>query len=229
MASMVVPPPNQIIDFQTTTVAPTLPPASSNNSAYIDYWPGLEPLTNSVNYLPTNGGLLQPAMLVGASAQGWGGNSSYYNSNGVPPIVEGAIGNQGNSAAVGDNNFNNPGSPNGFTVLPGDVIAEDMVLDQTTGDWTVNFTDTTSNRSNTLILNMQGQGQNFAIFALETWYGMPLNNPVIFTNSTLTFASPDTTGICTSSGPSNNYVTTPPTLDSTGTKCSIAEVILYQN
>jgi hypothetical protein len=226
-AAIEVPTPNQIIGFQTTTVAPPLPASSSISGAYIAYWPGLEPLTNSVNYLPTNGGVLQPALLfVGAVSTGWGANSSYYNSNGIPPIVEGAM---GNSAAVGDDNFNNPGDPNGFTVLPGDVVAEDMVLDQTTGYWTVNLTDTTSNQSNTLVINMQGQGQNYALFAMEIGYGLPVTNPVIFTNSTLTFASPDTTGICTSSGPSNNYVTTPPTLDSTGTKCSIAEVILYQN
>jgi hypothetical protein len=226
LAEIEVPTSNQIIGFTTTTVAPPLPAASSNSSAYISYWPGLEPLANGVNYLPTNGGLLQPALLVIAAAQGWGADGGYYNSNGIPPIVQGW---SSPPESGGVNNFNSSNN-DGINPLPGDVIAEDMVLDQTTGYWTVNLTDTTLNQSNTLIINMQGQAQNVAIFALETGYGMPLNNPVIFTNSTLTFASPDTAGICSSSlGASNNYVLTPPTLDSTGTKCSIAEVILYQN
>jgi hypothetical protein len=226
-ATIVVPPPNQIIGFQTTTVVPPVPPSSSNSSAYIDYWPGLDPSPSSVNFLPINNGVLQPVLIFFTPFQSWVASSIYDNIYGdIPPIIEGY---QTPTPSEVDG-YDNGSTSTEINPQPGDVIVENMVLDQTTGYWTTSLTDTTSNQSNTLIMNMQGQGQNIAYFALEIWYGMPMSNPVIFTNSTLTFASPDTAGLCAASlGKSNNYVMTPPTLDSTGTKCSITEVVLIQN
>jgi hypothetical protein len=225
--TMAVPPPNQIIGFQTTTVVPPLPAASSDSSAYIDYWPGLDPSPSSANFLPINNGVLQPVLNFFTPFSSWIAASIYDNTYGtIPPIIEGYQ-TAHPDQVDGNNNFN--GFHN-FTVLPGDVIVENLVLDQTTGYWTVTLTDSTSNQSNTLVMNMQGQGQNIAYFALEIWNGMPMNSPAIFTDSTITFASPDTAGICAISlGQANNYVMTPPGLDSTGTKCSIAEVVLYQD
>jgi len=222
-----VPTPNQIIGFQTTTVVPPLPASSSNTSAYIDYWPGLDPAYGSVNYSPINDGVLQPVLEFATPYSSWVAISVYDNDNGVmPPIVDGYQTTYPQEVD-GDNNFN---SAHAFTVMPGDEIVEDMTLDQTTGYWTVNLTDITSNETTTLIMNMQSQGQNLAYFALEIWYGMPMNNPAIFTNSTLTFAAADITGICSdTTAQNNNYGMTPPTLDATGTKCSIAEVVLHQN
>jgi len=227
-ASLELPPPNQIISFQTTSVVPALPAAPANTSAYIGCWTGLEPLSNSINYSPINLGVLQPVIEDFQPFQAWDAVSIYDNNSGtLPPIVSGTQNSSYAQEIDGINNFN---AYNQFYVNPGDVLTESVTLNESSGYWTVTLTDTTQNKSNTLIMNMQGQQQNYAVFALEVWYGMTMPYPVVFTNSTITFASPDTTGACSNTlGQENNYVMTPPTLDSTGTKCNISKVILNQN
>jgi len=219
-ANLKVPIPNEITSFVTTFVVPNVPSSQQPSGAFIPAWPGLMPGQAGANFLPIKRGVLQPVVKFWAPYTHWTATATYDNIYGtMPPVITGkAVSNAGQINA-----------DTTFTVSPGDLISESMTLDASTGYWTVTmFDQTTASAPATVVMNMGGQQQNTAEFVIEVWRQAIVGEPMSFLNSTITFAKPDTTGaICNSAaGAANNYTMTPPQLDSTQTKCSIAAVVL---
>lgn len=215
-----VAPPNQVVGLQSTLTVPPAPPVPANAGAALFLWPGLDPATNSVNFLPINNGVLQPVLSWGPSCapisqpvpfSSWWISGQYVNTFGNDPGYTGCF------------------SGNSMLVNPGDFLLLNISLDPTSGVWLQTVTDSNTNQSVTFSMNMQGQGQNWSYFAMEEWYGAVINTPVTFTNTTITFQSPDSANWCSpSQGANNAYIMTPPTPQNSGTQCFIGSVVLTQ-
>ncbi|HEY5281838.1 MAG TPA: hypothetical protein VIM14_03520 [Polyangia bacterium] len=72
--------------------------------------------------------------------------------------------------------------------------------------------------------DMLGQTQNLAYFVIEEYSSAPVSE-VIFTNTTLTYGSPDAADCKLSMRGQNDYVSVP-VASSDGLTCSIQEIIL---
>jgi hypothetical protein len=213
-----VPPPNQIVAVQTTLTVPPIPPIPSNGYPLF-IWPGLVPVSTSLNYAPVGHGLLQPVLGWGdscgyatepAAFQSWWVQPYYYNGDATSPVYGCRFG-------------------NAMAVNPGDSLIEDIQLDLSTGIWTQSVTDVNTQKSITWTINLSMQNQNHMLFMIEAPTGVQINTPVTFTDTTITFETPDTTGVCTNAaGAKEMFVITPPTPANSGTQCHIASMLLDQ-
>jgi uncharacterized protein (TIGR03437 family) len=212
-------PPNQIVRLQTSLTVPPFPPIPSASGAVLFLWPGLDPAPSSVNFLPINDGVLQPVLTWGDSCaptsqptafSSWWISAQYVNTIGNDPGYTGCF------------------SGNSMLVAPGDMLLLDMQLDANSGVWTQTVTDSNTKQSVTFTMNMEGQGQNWAYFAIEEWYGATISSPVIFSNTTITFQSVDTGSCSVAQGENNAYIMTPPTLQTSGLQCFIGSIVLTQ-
>jgi hypothetical protein len=103
-------------------------------------------------------------------------------------------------------------------VNPGDVLLISITLDPATGVWTQTVIDSATNQAVTFDMNLGGQGQNVATFGIEVNFGSTIPTPVVFSDTVITFQSPDYSASCSSGqGAHNAYTLTPPLLDSSGT------------
>jgi len=103
-----------------------------------------------------------------------------------------------------------------------DTLDMDIVLDGTI--WTQTVTDEQTNQTVTYSLDMQNQAQNLAYFVIEEYSSAPVSE-VIFTDTTITFDTPDTTDCRVSARGQNDYVSTP-VAENGGLQCSIQQIIL---
>jgi Putative Ig domain len=219
-ADFYVAPPNQFVGLQANFTVPPLPPVPTAPGAALFLWPGMDPATNSTNFLPINNGVLQPVLSWGPSCaptpqptpfSSWWISAQYVNTFGSDPGYSGCL------------------SGPSMLVNPGDVLLLNLSLDAASGIWTETVTDANTIQSVVFAINMQGQGQNWAYWAMEFWYGATINTPVTLTNTTITFQSPDTAGWCSSSqGANSAYIYTPPTPQNSATQCFISSVVLTQ-
>ncbi|MGB6874517.1 MAG: hypothetical protein WBD87_00650, partial [Candidatus Acidiferrales bacterium] len=208
------------VGLQTTLTVPPLPPVPTAPGAALFLWPGLDPATSSTNFLPINNGVLQPVLSWGPSCapaaqpapfSSWWISAQYVNTFGSDPGYSGCL------------------SGSSMLVNPGDVLLINLSLDAASGVWTQTVTDANTIQSVAFSIDMQGQRQNWAYWAMEFWYGAAINTPVTFTNTTITFQSPDTAGWCSSSqGANSAYIYTPPAPQNSATQCFISSVVLTQ-
>ena len=199
--------PRQIVRLQTTMVVPPKPPASGT----LFLWPGIDP--DGANFLPIDNGVLQPVLTWGpACAPGtqpraystWWISGQYVNTN---------------------------GSVSGYTDCNGGPIMSVNVCDTLIMDialagtvWTQTVTDMQTNQTVTYSIDMQNQAQNLAYFVIEEYSSAPVSE-VIFTDTTITFDSPDTADCKVSERGQNDYVSTP-VAENGGLQCSIQQIIL---
>jgi hypothetical protein len=219
-ADFYIAPPNQLVGLQTTLTVPPAPPVPTTNGAAIFLWPGVGPATGSVNFNPINDGVLQPVLSWGPSCaptpqpaafSSWWISAQYVNTFGSDPGYTGCF------------------SGDSLLVNPGDALLINMVLDSSTGIWLQTITDANTNQSASFSINMQAQGQNWAYFAMEFWYGTTMSTPVTFSNTTLTFQSADSQNWCSSSqGANSNFTFTLPVLQNASTQCFINSVVIMQ-
>jgi hypothetical protein len=217
-AAFYVAPPNQLVGLQTTMLAPVLPPIPTEAGAALFLWPGLGPATSSANFDPINDGVLQPVLSWGPSCaptaqptafSSWWISAQYVNTFGSAPGYAGCY------------------SGTSILISPGDTLLINMTLDQSSGIWTQAVTDSVTKQSASFAINLQGQGQNWAYFAMELWYDATIHVPVTFTNTTLTFQSPDTANWCSASqGANNAYILSPPTPQDSGSQCVIDSIVV---
>lgn len=221
-ASFTLPPPNQIVGLQTSLDVPPLPPAPSMTSAVLFVWPGLEPLADSVDFLPLDMGVLQPVLTWGSSCAptaqppaftSWWISGEYVKYKyATEPGAERCY------------------SGNSMLVNPGDRLLIEIARDPSTGDWTQTVTNAKTNQSVTFSRNMEGQGQNFLIFSIETYYGATVSAPITFSDTTIALQSPDWTGWCSGVlGQRNEYRVTPPISQNSGTECFVDKIVLTQS
>ena len=219
-ADFYIAPPNQLVGLQTTLTVPPAPPVPTTNSAAIFLWPGLGPATISTNFNPINDGVLQPVLSWGnscaptpqpAAFSSWWISAQYVNTFGSDPGYTGCF------------------SGDSLLVNPGDALLINMLLDSSTGIWLQTITDANTNQSASFSINMQSQGQNWAYFAMEFWYGATMSTPVTFTNTTLTFQSADSQNWCSNSqGANSNFTFTPPSPQTSSTQCFINSIVITQ-
>jgi hypothetical protein len=218
-------PPNQITRLQTTLITPPYPPVPPNPGAAryapaLFIWPGLDPGTDSLNFLPINNGVLQPVLTWGKSCApteqpaaftSWWISGQYVNTIGKEPGFIGCY------------------SGNSMLVSPGDNLEIDMALDSTTNIWKQAITDLNTEQIVTFDISLEGQGQNLLYFLIETYSGASADCPVKFLDTTITFQSADTGNSCSiSQGKNNQFVMTPPTPNTSATQCSIDAIVLSQ-
>lgn len=198
---------NQIIRLQTDLVVPPEPPASGT----LFLWPGLQP--GGANFDPINNGVLQPVLTWGSScAPGkqprgystWWISGQYVNSFGSDPGYTGCQGGPVMSVAVGD------------------TLTIDMALSGTI--WTQTVTDVQTSQSVSYSIDMMNQAQNDAYFVIEGYSSEPVSE-VIFTNTVITFGSPDSGDCKLAMRGQTDYVSVP-VASSNGSSCSIQEIIL---
>ena len=197
----------QITRLQTTLTVPTEPPASGT----LFLWPGLQP--DGANYNPIGNGVLQPVLTWGNScAPGnqpraystWWISAQYVNTDGSDPGYMGCYG-----GAV-------------MSVKVGDQLNIDMHLAGTV--WAQTVTDEQSSQSVNFSFDMMNQAQNIAYFVIEEYSSAPVSE-VIFTNTTLTFASSDP-GDCKLAMRGQTDFVSVPVASSDGLECAIQEIIL---
>jgi hypothetical protein len=219
-ADFFVGPPNQFVGLQTTLTVPPLPPVPTAQGAALFLWPGLDPATSSANFLPINNGVLQPVLSWGPSCAptpqptpffSWWISAQYVNTFGSDPGYSGCY------------------SGNSMQVNPGDVLLINLSLAANSTVWTETVTDSNANQSVAFSIDMQGQGQNWAYWAMEFWYGATLPASLTFTNTTFTFQSPDSANWCSvSQAATSAYAFTPPAPQNSSTQCFISFVVLTQ-
>ncbi|MFL5303591.1 MAG: hypothetical protein ACJ8F1_00185 [Polyangia bacterium] len=198
---------NQITRLQTTLAVPPEPPASGT----LFLWPGLQP--NGANFDPINNGVLQPVLTWGSScAPGkqpraystWWISGQYVNTFGNDKGYTGCQGGPVMSVAVGD------------------TLNIDMALAGTV--WAQTITDVQTGQSVTYSIDMMNQAQNLAYFVIEEYSAAPIS-PVVFTNTTVTFGSPDAADCKLGMRGQNDYVSVP-VASADGLSCAIQEIIL---
>jgi hypothetical protein len=204
-------PDNRIIGLQTTLAVPALPPESGT----LFLWPGLQPQVGGADYDPIGNGVLQPVLAWGTScAPGtqpvmystWWISAQYLDTSGTDPALMGCY---------------------GGPVMPAAVAASlriTMTLSGTTWVQTVVTEGTTPPSSVAFAEDLLGQAQNRAEFVIEGYSAAPVSD-VVFTNTTITFASPDLLDCAVARRGENDFVSTPE-LSSDGLRCFIATIVL---
>ena len=168
------PPSDPIVSVSTTLLVPPTPPASGT----LFLWPGLQPASSGANYDPIDNGVLQPVLTWGptcaptspsSSYASWWVSAQYVNTIGKDQGYTGCQGGTGMNVAVGDR------------------LRMTMTLSGHT--WNQTVTDSRTGQSVTFQIDMQGQSQNYAEFAIEG-YMQAATVPVQFTDTVITMTSP---------------------------------------
>jgi len=90
--------------------------------------------------------------------------------------------------------------------------------------WRQTVTNAQTNQTVIYDIDMQNQAQNLAYFAIEEYSSTPVSE-VIFTDTTLTFDSPDAADCRVYLRGQADFVS-PPTASSDGLQCTIPQIIL---
>jgi hypothetical protein len=198
---------NQIVRLQTTLTVPAKPAATGT----LFLWPGLQP--GGANLLPIDNGVLQPVLTWGRScAPGtqpkaystWWISAQYVNTYGK---AQGYTGCSGGPVML---------------VEVGDLLLIDMQLTGTV--WNQTVTDAATGASVSFSKDMMGQAQNSAYFDVEEYSAAPVST-VVFTDTTLTFGSPDAADCKLSMRGQTDFVSVPqPSAD--GLQCRVAQIVL---
>jgi hypothetical protein len=198
---------NQFVRLQTTLTVPPEPAASGT----LFLWPGLQPA--GANLLPIDNGVLQPVLTWGRScAPGtqpkayttWWISAQYVNTYGKDPGYTGCSG-----GAV-------------MSVNVGDTLDIDMQLTGTIWDQVV--TDKQTGMSVSFSKDMMGQTQNSAFFDVEEYSSAPVSE-VVFTNTTLTYGSPDTADCKLGMRGQTDFVSVPQSSPD-GLQCFVSQIVL---
>ncbi len=202
-----VSPDNRIVGLETTLIVPAQPPGSGT----LFLWPGLQPQTGGAGYDPVGNGVLQPVLAWGNScAPGvqpatyatWWISGQYYDDEGTDPAHTGCY-----------------GGP--IMVAP---VAEPLRLTMTLSGTVWHQTVVGHGGSVDFDEDLMDQAQNRAVFVIEGYSAAPVSD-VVFTDTTITFASPDFEDCAVTRRGQNDFVSTPvPSSD--GLSCFIAEIVL---
>ncbi len=200
-------PANRIVGLQTTLVVPAQPPGAGT----LFLWPGLQPQAGGAGYAPIGNGVLQPVLAWGTScAPGtepatyatWWISAQYYDEEGTDPAHKGCYGGPIMAAPVAE------------------ALRVTMTLTGTVWHQTV----VGSGGSVGFEEDLAGQAQNRALFVIEGYSAAPVSD-VVFTDTTITFASSAPEDCAVAQRGQDDFVSTPvPSSDGTG--CFIEQIIL---
>jgi hypothetical protein len=200
---------NRILGFETTLVVPPEPPKSGT----LFLWPGLQPLPGGTNFEPIDNGVLQSVLTWGRSCApsaprdpygSWWISAEYVNTYGSAPGYTGCNGGGAIDVAVGD------------------ALRISMSLTGTI--WNQRVVDDQSGAIATFDLDLRGQAQDRAIFAIES-SGAMLVSDAVFTSTVLTFEASEPSG-CRPRvrGETDSYSAIE--VSANGKRCCVPEIVL---
>ena len=204
---------NQIVFFQTTLTVPVEPPGGLGT---LFLWPGLQP--DGANFDTLNNGVLQPVLT-------WGGTCAPMAPS--DPYASWWVSGQY------VNTYIQPSSPNyaayngchggpGMDVQTGDALLMTMQLDGM--NWVQTVADSRSGQQVSYTLDMLGQAQTWAEFVIEP-YSRPPTADVVFTSTTVTFASPERSACQPTSRGEDDYFAQPLS-SADGRTCCVSRIVL---
>lgn len=207
--------PNQLVGLDTTLIVPAMPPPSGT----LFLWPGIQPDGIGSMDLPINNGVLQSVLTWGptcapnapnnAPYASWWISGQYVNTNLAMTSPEFAM-------------YGGCHGGPGMDVAVGDSLDISMTLSGT--DWTQTVTDAQSGKSITYTIDMMGQVQDIGEFVIENAGQNPVTD-VTFTQTTLTFATPEAASCQPQFRGANDYFSAPQaSVD--GMHCCVSKIIL---
>ena len=204
-------PSNRIVGLETTLTVPASPPQRGT----LFLWPGLQPEVGGEGYVPIGNGVLQPVLAWGTSCapgqqpplySAWWISGQYFDDSGQDPAHRGCYGGPVMPAAVGE-------SLHMTLTLRRHRVDADHRRRRGQAPLTVSFDE-----------DLMGQAQNRALFVIEGYDCEPVSD-VVFTDTTLTFASPDPGDCWVARRGTDDSVSTPvPSSDAT--RCFIETIVL---
>lgn len=201
---------NHIVDLKTVLEVPKKP--TSMGTLFI--WPGLQWL-GGTDPARLGNGILQPVLT-------WGGSCNPMQPKDYMSWWIAAMYVNVSTSAAGPTGCAGGGAMN---VQPAELLDIDMSLTGTT--WKQVVTDEQTSKSVDFSIDLKGQAQDWATFAIELPMGggnvVPPED-VVFTDTVLTFASPATTCQPNQRGP-NDYFSAPQA-SADGLRCCIAKITL---
>jgi hypothetical protein len=206
---------NPIVALDTTLTVPAKPPASGT----LFLWPGLQPDGPGSMDLPINNGVLQPVLTWGPTCAPNAPNGDAYGSWWISAQYVNTY------IAMTSPDYADYGGCHGgpgMDVGVGDSLNLSMTLNGTS--WIQTVTDAQNGQSVTYTIDMMGQEQDIAEFDIEEYSQMPLSD-VVFTSTTLTFASSQPSACQPETRGTNDYFSAPEA-SSDGLHCCIQKLIL---
>ena len=202
---------NQIVRLQTTMVVPPKPTVASGT---VFLWPGLEPLQGDKNYQPIGLGVLQPVLTWGGTCAPNAPANSYADWWISAQYVNVYDSYMGHTGCLGGD---------GMTVSVGDELDIDMALVGTV--WKQSVHDRQSGHAVTYDIDMLGQAQGWALFQIELPTSTKPSADLVFTSTTLTFASSEPAACEPNSRGTNDYYSAPQA-STDGTRCCVSKITL---
>jgi hypothetical protein len=207
---------NEIIGLTTKLTVPPLPPATGT----LFLWPGLQPDTDGRNFLPIDNGVLQPVLTWGPScAPGQKGDDPYSTW-----WISGQyVNDYGGYTGYGDPNkvLSCFGGPI-MSVKPGDTLLIRISVYQAM--WTQTVLDLQSKESVSFHISLRDQAQIYAWFTIEP-YDKATISDITFTETTISFATPDSNNCQLIKRGKDDVVTTPIPIYG-GEGCYIEKIVL---
>jgi hypothetical protein len=206
---------NRLVRLQTTLEVPARPKGNST----LFMWPGLEPLQGvSMNYNPIGRGVLQPVLTWGSSCAP--GSRPAANSYWISALYV--------NVTSTERGYNGCYGGDVMDVKIADKLYIDMRLKEGTTVWNQSVTNLSNNKTVDFDFDLKAQDQNWALFEIEVSTSTVPSSDVVFTDSVLTFATPDPEA-CTpdSFGPNDYYSAPLASMD--GTKCCLERIVLRES
>jgi hypothetical protein len=167
--------PNQFTLLRTTLRVPAQPPPTGT----VFLWPGLQPSPNGPNYQPIGNGVLQPVLTWGPSCAPNAPRSSYADWWISPLYV---------NISARDRSYQGCKGGSALTVQKGDELALEFALRATA--WVQTITSLDSMKSSDFSIDLKGQHQGRAFFAIELTGSNKPTEDIIFTHTVLSLAEP---------------------------------------
>ena len=202
---------NAITSLKTTLLVPPPPPQQGT----VFLWPGIQPLPGGNNYEPIDNGVLQPVLTWGPTCAPHFPSATPYASWWISAQYVNTFGSHAGYTGCS-------GGP-GMNVQPGELLGLEMTLDGTT--WKQKVTDAKTGKSVAFDIDMLGQAQARADFAIEDYAGGSPTTDVVFTDTQVTFAGSSFTACQPIVRGANDYFATPHT-SADGRHCCISRIIL---
>jgi hypothetical protein len=203
---------NAITSMKTTLLVPKKPTAMQ----VLFIWPGLQ-CNNAQDPARIGNGILQPVLTWGPSCapklpssfySSWWISGMYVNVSTAAAGPSGCAGGDFISTEVGD------------------LLQMDISVKGTA--WTQTILDLSTMKSVDFTIDLKGQEQNWATWAIEIPAGETImfTDQVVYTDSVLTFKSPVTSCQPSERGPNDSF--TAPVLSTDGLSCCYDKIILHK-
>ncbi|KAJ3332205.1 hypothetical protein HDU76_000978 [Blyttiomyces sp. JEL0837] len=221
---------NQFVSFTSTITVPEVPVLPANTATYflVDKnlelsawwgWPGLQPGSQAVNFLPIDNGVLQPVLTFGPTCapgsnsaepyKTWSISAQYVNTFGHEPGFTGCLGGPFMDVNVGDK------------------LKMEMKLSGT--KWIQTVTNTNNGKSVDYTIDMKGQSQGWAELVIELYGEAKQYFDVLFTGIEMTVQNAEDAFCQGELTYKENEQCSSPTLSADKKTCTISQCLFQAN